>query len=235
MTYRVQLDAFQGPLDLLLYLVKQHEVDVLDIRIGALAEQFLEYLKVIEKLDVEVAGDFLVMAATLMEIKSRSLIPVEPEAERESGPDPRRELVKQLLEYRRFKDAAAKLEEAAESQALRFPRIALPEPMRPDFPNVPNVELWDLVGAFARILRQTQSIAPISVIVDETPQHVYEDQIRAALRQNPRLSFEELFTPPFYRARLVGLFLAALELIRRFEIWLEQPEPFGPIWLSLPK
>src|SRR3954469_9176055 len=128
MTYTVALDAFHGPLDLLLYLVKRNEVDVLDIPIATVAGQFHEYLRVMRELDVELAGDFLVVAATLMEIKSRMLLPAGAEAADDDAADPRRELVKQLLEYRKFKDAASALEERAERQGTRLARQELPEP-----------------------------------------------------------------------------------------------------------
>ena len=112
MSYLVHLDAFHGPLDLLLYLVKRDEVDVLDIPIARLADQFLDHLRVVQHLDVELAGEFLMVAATLMEIKSRTLVPDDtPLDADDEGPDPRRELVKQLLEYRRFKEAARTYEE----------------------------------------------------------------------------------------------------------------------------
>jgi segregation and condensation protein A len=111
MPYTVALDAYHGPLDLLLYLVRRNEVDVLDIPIARIADQFREYLHVLRELDVELAGDFLVTAATLVEIKSRLLLPDDARPDEEERPDPRRELVRQLLEYRKFKDAAAALEE----------------------------------------------------------------------------------------------------------------------------
>src|SRR6516162_6356519 len=118
--YRVDLDAFRGPLDLLLYLVKRDQVDVRDIPIARVAEQFKEYLDVLQLIDVERAGDFLVMAATLMEIKSKQLLP-RPEESTEPDDDPRLELVKQLVQYKRFKDAAALLEARAEEQSQRLP------------------------------------------------------------------------------------------------------------------
>jgi segregation and condensation protein A len=236
MTYQVHLDTFHGPLDLLLYLVRREEVDVLDIPIAKLAGQFLEYLQVMRHLDVELAGEFLVMAATLMEIKSRSLVPADSAGEAgEDGPDPRRELVRQLLEYRKFKDAAQALEERAEAHAARLPRVQPDEPTARGGPTVRAVELWDLVSAFARLLRETQATRPQTLVVDDTPQHVYEQLIRDRLRRDGRVAFVALFTPPHHRARLIGLFLAALELIRRFEVWVEQPEAFGEIWLSVPR
>src|ERR1700757_2446009 len=121
MEYQVELETFRGPLDLLLYLVKHNEVDIRDIPIARVAEQFLQYLQAIEMIDVEWAGDFLVMAATLMEIKSRLLLPRTEEAEGEEA-DPRLELVKQLIEYKKFKDAAALLEAQAERHLARLPR-----------------------------------------------------------------------------------------------------------------
>src|SRR5947199_3213123 len=121
MEYQVQLESFRGPLDLLLYLVKHNEVDICDIPIARITEQFLEYLRVLEMIDVERAGDFLVMAATLMEIKSRMLLP-RPEENAEEEADPRLELVRQLVEYKKFKDAAVLLEAQAERQLSRLPR-----------------------------------------------------------------------------------------------------------------
>jgi segregation and condensation protein A len=182
---------------------------------------------------VEFAGEFLVMAATLMEIKSRMLLPAEASTSGEEQPDPRRELVKQLLEYRKFKDAAAALEERAERQATHVARQELLEPSNPAEPRVRSVELWDLVSAFARLMRETQSLQPMTIAVDDTPQHVYEGQIVERLRTEGRVRFQDLFTPPYLKARLIGIFLAILELIRHQGVGLEQPVEEGEIWLIL--
>jgi segregation and condensation protein A len=230
MSYTVALDAYHGPLDLLLYLVKRNEVDVLDIPIARIADQFREYLTVLRELDVEFAGDFLVMTATLMEIKSRMLLPVEDRPEEEDVADPRRELVRQLLEYRKIKDAAAALEERAARQGTRVPRQGLPEPAAAG-PAVRPVELWDLVSAFARLMRETQALETATIAVDDTPQHVYEGQIKDRVRAEDRVSFRSVFTPPYHKARLIGIFLAILELVRHHGVGLEQPEPDGEIWL----
>jgi segregation and condensation protein A len=232
---QIALDAFHGPLDLLLYLVKRNEVDVLDIPIAPIAEQFLDYLQLIQQsLDVELAGDFLVMAATLMEIKSKMLLPHREEAPAADEPDPRRELVKQLMEYRKFKDAAAALEDRAEDQQARMPR-ELPEENDAPVGTIPvrRVELWDLVSAFGRLMRETLALQTRSIVVDDTPMHVYQAQIRERLRDEGQLTLVDLFTPPYYRARLIGVFLAILELIKGRELWLDQPEPFGEIWITL--
>ncbi|HUR54481.1 MAG TPA: segregation/condensation protein A [Gemmataceae bacterium] len=221
MPYTVALDAFHGPLDLLLFLVKRNEVDVLDIPIAKVADQFRDYLLVMQNLDVELAGDFVVMAATLMEIKSRMLLPAGAEAPEEEHDDPRRELVKQLLEYRKFKDAAAALEERAEKQGTRLPRHELPEPTATGSPTVKSVELWDLVSAFARLMRETQASQVTTIAVDDTPQHVYESQIKERVAAEKRVAFRSVFSPPFSKPRLLGVFLAVLELIRHRGIGLE--------------
>jgi segregation and condensation protein A len=231
MSYTVALDSFYGPLDLLLYLVKRNEVDILDIPIALLAEQFLDHLRGLRELDVEFAGEFLVMAATLMEIKSRMLLPTETHATDEDQPDPRRELVKQLLEYRKFKDAASALEERAEQQGTRLARVELMEQNHPPEQKVRPVELWDLVSAFARLMRETQALEPTTIAVDDTPQHVYESQIVDRVRREGRIRFREAFTPPYNKARLIGIFLAILELIRNHGLGLIQPEENGEIWL----
>jgi segregation and condensation protein A len=231
MSYHVALEAFHGPLDLLLYLVKRNEVDVLDIPVAKLADQFLDHMQMARELDVELAGDFLVLAATLMELKSRSLLPADPEAEEAEADDPRRELVRQLLEYRRFKDAAAALEARAEAAAARVPRTPAEEPAAGGPPPVRAVEVWDLVSAFARLVRETRALATTAVVVDDTPQHIHEQRVLARVRAAGRLAFRELFDPPHHRARLVGLFLAALELVKQQQVSAEQGETFGEIWL----
>src|SRR4051794_25579997 len=173
--YQVVLDTFRGPLDLLLYLVKRDEVDILDIPIARVAEQFRHHLDVLTLIDVERAGDFLVMAATLMELKSKMLLP-RPEESAEPAEDPRRELVRQLLQYKRFKEASASLEELAELQSLRLARVPVvgpPEKSGP--PALQPVELWDLVSAFSRLMRETLTNQPQAVIVDHTPLHVHMD------------------------------------------------------------
>jgi len=184
-------------------------------------------------IDVDWAGEFLVMAATLTEIKSKMVLPrAEEDAEEES--DPRLELVRQLVEYKRFKDAAALLDAQAEKQlaacrASRWKRRAArsgPAALR-------RVELWDLVSAFGRLMRETAGLQPKQIVMDDTPQQVHEERILERLQSSPRVSFSELFDPPHTRGRLLGIFLAILELVRARAILGEQPEPFGDIWLSL--
>ena len=234
MDYQVELETFRGPLDLLLYLVKRNEVDICNIPIARVAEQFLEYLNVIQMIDVEWAGEFLVMAATLMEIKSKLLLPRGPEELAEED-DPRLELVRQLIEYKKFKDAAAVLEAQAELQQARLPRLPVEIPAPPDPAQQPlqRVELWDLVSAFGRLMRETLALQPRQIVIDETPIHVHMERILEQLRRQERVAFADLFTPPHNRGRLLGLFLAILELIKAGQVRAEQAEPFAVIILCL--
>jgi segregation and condensation protein A len=230
--YRVDLETFRGPLDLLLYLVKREEVDVRDIPIARVAEQFKAYLDVLTLIDVEGAGDFLVMAATLMEIKSKMLLP-RSEGEETEEEDPRMGLVRQLLQYKQFKDAASQLEELAEQQAARLPRQPPTAPGPAGAPPLRPVELWDLVSAFGRLMRETLATRPQDYIVDQTPLHIYMEGVLARLQREGPLPFSALFTPPHSRSRLVGLFLAVLELSKGKRIVPEQPDLFGDIFISL--
>jgi segregation and condensation protein A len=234
MEYQVELTTFRGPLDLLLFLVKRDEVDICDIPIARVAQQFLDYLNLLQVIDVEAAGEFLVMAATLMEIKSRMLLPRSEEQQKEED-DPRRELVKQLLEYKKFKEAAARLDQQAQWQLTRLPRLPLemPAPLDPARQPLRKVELWDLVSAFGRLMRETAALQPSEITIDDTPQQVHMDRIVATLAARGRATLAELFTPPHTRGRLLGLFLAILELIKGRRILLEQPEAFGELWIYL--
>jgi segregation and condensation protein A len=230
--YLVNIDNFRGPLDLLLYLVKRDEVDIRDIPIARVCVQFKDYLDALEWIDVEQAGDFIVMMGTLLEIKTRLLLP-RPEETAEPAEDPRLELVKQLVQYKKFKDAAAVLEARAEEQSQRLPRQPVARPSSNAPPAMKPVELWDLVSAFGRLMRETLALQAQTIAVDQTPLHVYMETILQRLQAEKRLPFSALFTPPHTRGRLVGLFLAILELTKTRRIIPEQDDAFGDIWVSL--
>jgi len=234
MIYHVAFDSFQGPLDLLLYLVKRNEVDVRDIPVAKIAEQFLEHVEAIQTIDVEWAGEFLVMAATLIEIKSKMLLPRSEELPAAEPDDPRRELVRQLVEYRKTKDAAGHLDRLAEERQFHVPRVPPDDEEGATSPRLRRVELWDLVSAFGRLVRETAALQPLHLVADETPQSTYLDLVRSKLRRGRPIAFRDVFEPPFSRPRLIGTFLAILELIKLMELVLEQDEPDGEIWLSPP-
>ncbi len=234
MDYQVELEVFRGPLDLLLFLVKRNEVDICDIPIARIADQFKQYLGVLEFIDVELAGEFLVMASTLMEIKSRMLLP-RPEMVDADEADPRLELVRQLIEYQKFKEATSLLEAQAQQQSQRLGRVPVSGPSGPDPAKQPlrPVELWDLVSAFGRLMRETLAGQPEQIALDFTPIHVYMDAIVQRLgRENP-MPFSALFDPPHTRSRLVGLFLALLELMKGSRIRVVQDELFADFSIAL--
>ena len=234
MSFRVELDIFRGPLDLLLYLVRKHELDILDLPIAPIVDQFLQYLDVLEQLDVNLAGDFLEVASTLIEMKSRMALPRGGEIEEEPLEDPRQELVQRLLEYKKFKDAAGILEERGRQWQQRFPRLsddladALRQPAEASFR---EVELWDLVSAFGRILRENALAQPANIVYDDTPIQVHMERIHGQLTERGRLALSQLFQPGQHKSSLVGIFLAVLELVRHHGAVTEQNHLFGEIWV----
>jgi len=233
--YRVELDIYNGPLDLLLYLIRRDEIDIHDIPILRITTQFIAYVELLKRIDPEAIGDFLVMAATLMEIKSRSLLPTPP-PEEDDGEfvDPRVELVRQLLEYKSFKDAARAMEVAAKIHALRHPRDpVLPEPPA-DEVDLDDVEVWDLLDAFNRLLEQTgKRRATHQVDFDDTPLLIYIDDVLDTVeRAGGTVKFAAIFEGRSLAA-MIGLFLALLELIRQRRVRATQDEPFGAITIIL--
>jgi segregation and condensation protein A len=233
MSFRVDLDIFRGPMDLLLYLVRKHELDTADIPIALITTQFLQYLEVLELLDVNAAAEFIEMASTLIEIKSRMILPRGGE-EVEELEDPRAGLVERLLEYKQYRDAATILEEQSRRWQRRLPRVAddLP-PRRPDLAGQPiqEIELWDLVSAFGRIVRDAQVVQPTSIVYDETPIHVHMERIHQLLLDDGRAAFSDLFAPGAHKSSMIGVFLAILELVRHHDVRTEQHDLHGEIWI----
>jgi len=226
--YRVNLEIFAGPLDLLLYLVRKEEVDIYDIPIAKITNQYIRYIELLKSLDIDLAGDFLVMAATLMQIKSAMLLPkAEPDQFQDDDlSDPRRELIRQLLEYKKFKDAANLLHAAANEQKERFPRPGtIVEQLKPDAEpeiDIEQVSIWDLLEAFDTICRATGTVRDISSIKDDTPIDLYQIEILHRLQTEGSMTFERIFESRTNRIVMIGLFLALLELIREKLAWVEQ-------------
>jgi len=233
--YKVAIDVYNGPLDLLLYLIRRDEVDIYDIPIARVTEQYLEYVELLHHLDPEGVSEFLVLAATLMEIKSRTLLPTPPQEEvEEEFVDPRLELVRQLLEYKKFKDAAHGLADSAIEQAQKFARSPVAPPKAPDEVEIDNLDVWDLVGAFQRLLDQTgQREAVHKVGIDDTPIALHaEDIVDSIERAGGTQRFDEIFTGRA-RPEMIGLFLALLELIRQHRVRASQERAFDSIYLHL--
>jgi segregation and condensation protein A len=238
--YRVELDNFTGPLDLLLYLVRRNEVDVVRLPIARIANQFVEFLEVLQLLDFDLIGDFVVMASTLMEIKSRLVLPqpVEEASEETAVDDgPQSELIIRLLEYKRFKEAALALDQRATEWQQRYPRLSNDRPViGRDHAADPirEVELWDLVSALSRVLQKHVVEQTSSIRYDETPQSVYMDRIAAVAREHGRVPFSTFFEQTNQRSRIIAIFLAILELLRHHGFRAEQPTAYGEIYVLPP-
>jgi segregation and condensation protein A len=234
--YKVQFEVFEGPLDLLLYLVRKEEVDIYEVNLTQIASQFVEYVTLMRELDLDVAGEFLVMASTLMLIKSRELLPVEQQAQTdgdEDEEDPRWELIRQLVEYKKFKDAAAHLQGREFEQEQVYPRLpgrfecAAAEPPRPE------VSLFDLLAAVNQVLqRHQEKQGPREIFEDRWTVSEKIEQLRRLLDTRQRLRFSELFAGATSRSEVVATFLAMLELIRLRVLCARQSAAFSEIQIS---
>lgn len=249
--YQVNLDAFCGPMDLLLYLIRRAEVDVHDIPIALITKQYLELLNKIENIDVEAAGEFLIMAAMLIEIKSRTLIPPDPDAVDETGDglsattgdaiDPRHELVKQLLSYQRYRIASEALQDRRNEFMHRFPARAFHQ----DFPfeeselneiELEDVHIFDLHDAYEHIAASINfaMIGDHTVEIDDTPIALYQEDLldRLGRSEKTQMTLQESFEGQLPKQR-VGLFLAMLELTRLQKIIIRQEELLSDISIEL--
>lgn len=236
--YRILQDDFAGPLDLLLHLVRRHEVDICAISLSRITSDFQSYLEVLELLDFDFIGEFVVVASTLLEIKSREVLPSASDETDESEHEAEgSDLIARLLEYRRYKAASAALEERAAEWMERFPRLSSD---RPDVQRdrsedrIREVELWDLVSALARIVRIPAVDRDVSIRMDETPIGVFQERIRAKVLAEGRTAFSEFFDGEKSQSRIAGIFLAILELLRHEAYRAEQPVDFDEIWILPP-
>ncbi len=232
--YKVKLEVFEGPLDLLLYLIKKDEVDIYDISIERIAQQYLEFMDSFKVLDLEIAGEFVVMAANLIYIKSRSLLPVhvQPPEEEVDEEDPRWDLIRQLVEYKKFKDAAAQLSQREFEQSNLYTR--LPEPEEAVERPLGEVSVFDLIAAFNKILKRIEGkTEDLREIFEEN--YSVSDKIDFIMKMTASgvtLKFTELFASAASRTEVVVTFLALLELVRVKQLSLVQGEAFGEIELK---
>ncbi len=237
--YRVELDNYNGPLELLLYLIKKEEVDIHDIPIARITQQYLAHVELIRRIDINLAGDFLVMAATLLEIKSRMLAPRPPAEPGEIAgsvedlADPRQQLVQQLLAYKQYKDAADDLRRRSSAEQQRFPRavrrVAGKAPLDLD-----DLNLFLLIDSFNAIMASVgHSAFGHEVTLDDTPISLHQADILDRLSREGPVTLQDMFAGRKNRGEMIGLFLAMLELIRLKQLRVEQPEALGPLMLSL--
>lgn len=233
MPYQVKLDIFEGPLDLLLYLIKKNEVDIYDIPIALITAQYLEYLDVMKELNLDIAGEFLVMAATLIKIKSQMLLPpVEGEGEDDAAADPRTELMEHLLEYQRYKEAAHQLvsRELLEKDIFTRPKTEEPGAEQIEGDVLIEANLFDLIDALRKVMaRKDLPENVMGVAVEKISVRDKIISILQQLKETPQLVFQSLFDPLVTKYEIIVAFLAVLELIRLRAIKVYQIQPYGEI------
>ncbi len=233
--YTVRTESFEGPLDLLLYLIKKNEVDIYNIPIAAITRQYLEYIELMKELNLDIAGEFVLMASTLIQIKSRMLLPV-PEVEEadESEEDPRAELVRRLLEYQRYRDAADRLTECETLGREVFARKFTPpefEGLKP-IETPPEVELFELIEAFRALLARVPEASFHEVGAEGMTIADRINEVLDLIRGKESVPFERLFTAPLTREYVVVTFLSLLELCKLKMVRLLQADTFGVIWIT---
>ncbi|MEJ2181923.1 MAG: segregation/condensation protein A [Nitrospirota bacterium] len=234
-TYSIKLPLFEGPLDLLLHLIREQKIDIYDIPIALITRQYLEYLEMMKELNLEIAGDFVVMAATLIHIKSRMLLPVEDTLDAEEPEDPRLELVMKLLEYQSFKEAALGLREREEETAQLFHREATPLEEKAETEELLlfDLNIFDLIDAFKRILEkappEVRTITREALSIKEKINLIIE-----ALQEKKALRFEQLFEGDVKRPHFIMTFVALLEVIRLGLARAYQEKDFGAVWIIRP-
>lgn len=232
--YHVRLGLFEGPLDLLLHLIKKNEINIYDIPIALITAQYLDYLDAVRSLNLNVAGEFLVMAATLLKIKSKLLLPKEEgEREEDDGPDPREELVRQLLEYKQFKEAARQLDDRERLWRDMFGKE--PVPVQPGAPQpvlLDHLTLFDLVDALQDVIARLPRERVLEIIPDHLTVRDRMNVILERLEGLDSITFVSLFEGECRRVVVIVTFLALLELIRINVVRVLQPEMFGPILVT---
>ena len=230
--YTVRLEMFEGPLDLLLHLIHKNELDIFNIPIALITEQYLEYLKLIKVLNLDIAGEYLLMASTLLHIKSKMLLPPSPEEEEEEGKDPRAELVRRLLEYQKYKMASTELGRRPMLDRDVFIRLASVEKQETEEERI-EVTLFELIEAFRKVLERAKVEAVHEVILDRL---TVEDKVQEILtllqKENRSIAFHLLFPEQASRRMIVVTFLALLELVKMKLVRLFQAAPFETIRIS---
>jgi len=231
MTHKIKLEIFEGPLDLLLYLIKKDHINIYDIPITEVTRQYLEYLELMKLLNLDIVGEFLVMAATLIQIKSKMLLPQEEAPEEEKEEDPRAELVKRLLEYKKFKEVAGELRDRELSRQDIFTRTSdkLLDQIGGDSQGYFEANLFDLISAFSKALKDIPKEVFYEVIKDEFTVDQKIHDILHILLIKPVISLMELFNKSKNKLEIIANFLAVLELIRLKEIIIVQKSIFGEI------
>ena len=233
--YKVRLEIFEGPLDLLLYLIKRDEIDIYDISLERITRQYLEYLEAFKELNIEVAGEFVVMAANLIYLKSRSLLPADqqPPEEEVDEDDPRWDLIRQLIEYKKFKEAAMQLQTRELEQERIFARIGGEIAPETATLHLGEVGIFQLINAFQNVIKRLEARDDLQEIMGEN--FTVSDKIERILQtlaEGRAIKFSELFARLASRVEIVVTFLALLELIRLKQVRAIQPKEFDEIEIA---
>ncbi|HIE44521.1 MAG TPA: hypothetical protein EYP78_07000 [Candidatus Omnitrophica bacterium] len=236
MEYRVKLDFFEGPLDLLLHLIRKNEFDIFDIPIARLTDEYFQYIELMQELDINIAGEFLVYASTLMYLKSRSLLPANEKTEEQiiEEEEELQILKEKLVEYEKFKQAATELARRQREENELFSKEVPPELVK-EKQEEQSIEanLFDLLDAFAIILKEISKPETIDILDDEVTVNEKITAILDILKKHKKISFSSLFYKARTRYEMVVIFLALLELIRLREIMVKQRAAFGEIWIYM--
>ena len=233
MSYQVRLVQFEGPLDLLLHLIRRDKINIYDIPISHITREYLAYIEIMHELELEVAGEFFVMAATLMRIKSQMLLPRHEGFEQEEA-DPREELVRNLLEYRKFKEAAHHLAAREEDRRKVFPRVIATSPTETPADEGLDVSLFDLLEALQSVFKNINQRTVYHVVPDSVTVEQKIEVIRGTLGRRSEVLFTELFTGEFAKIEIIVTFLAILEMIKLGELVARQMSHTADIWLYKP-
>ncbi len=232
-TYTVRLEMFEGPLDLLLHLIQKNEVDIFNIPMALITEQYLEMLNVMKVLNLDIAGEYLLMASTLLHIKSKMLLPTPSEEEEEEGEDPRAELVRRLLEYQKYKEASAELERRPMLDRDVFIRLVLADEEQPREEERIEVNLFELLDAFRQVLERAKPEAFHEVILDRVSvEEKVQDILSVLQREKRSIAFHLLFPEQATRRVIIVTFLAILELVKMKLIRIFQSALFETIRVS---
>lgn len=236
--YQIKLSNFEGPLDLLLYLIKKNEIDIYDINVSQITKQYLEYIELMKILDLEIAGEFILMAATLIRIKAKMLLPKDPDATEDEDEDPRTDLVKQLLEYKRFKEVADDLSDKEDNQRRLYARryFEVEKQYVKEFDDtadlISDISLFDLLSAFKyalenRPVETTHQVGEVGATVEEQINYVI-----GYLEEHDRVTFVDLVKPLKTRLMLIVTLMAILELIKTHRLKVQQAQIFGDIYIT---
>lgn len=236
-SFAVDLGLYAGPMDLLLYLVRREELDVTEVSLSKVTKQYCEFLELIDAIDIDATADFLEPVGVLIEMKAKQVLPapIKEEADTEVALDePADQLVHRLVQYKRYRDVATILDEQSRSWQLRYSRQADDLPRRRLEPNqqpIARIEIWDLVSAFGRIMREKAPAPSTPILYDETPIHIHMSRIHREVKSRRRIELQSLFHAGHHKSTLVGMFLATLELTRHHGVRAEQDGNDGPMWL----